>query len=144
MNKKVLMFAALAACVALSACTKKDFNSITGTDTSTGVSLASDPSSFVLHVHLVPAHDTVPAHEEPVDSIAFDPVATLQPQDVVIPNGQDNMAFTFAQPVASINGSQYVQGDTTGTTSLTVTYTDVVHGFATTSIVLPVTVTEVP
>ena len=144
MNKSKLMFAAIAACVALAGCNKKDLNAITGTDTSTGVALSSDPTSFDLHVRLVPRIDTIPAHEVPVDSIAFNPVATLVPQDVVIANGQDNMVFTFNNSVASLNGSQFVQGDTTGTSTLTVTYTDVVHGFATSTLTLPVTVTQVP
>lgn len=152
MNKPKLMFAVFAACVALAACAKKDFNAITGTDTSTGVTLSSDPASFDVHVRLVPREidtvsgviDTIPAHEVPADSTAFNPVATLEPQDVVIANGQDNMVFTFNNSVASLNGSQFVQGDTTGTSSLTITYTDVVHGFATTTLTLPVTVTQVP
>jgi len=152
MNKSKLMFAALAACVVLAGCNKKDFNAITGTDTSTGIALSSDPTSFDVHVRLVPRAidtvgtkiDTIPAHEVPTDSIALNPVATLVPQDVVIANGQTNMVFTFNNSVASVNGSQFVQGDTTGTSSLTVTYTDVVHGFATTTLTMPVTVTQVP
>lgn len=152
MNMSKLTFAALAACVVLAGCEKKDFNAITGTDTSTSVALSSDPQSFDVHVRLVPREidtsgtkiDTIPAHEVPADSIAFNPVATLEPQGVIIPNGQDNMTFTFASTAASINGSQYVQGDTTGTTTLTVAYTDVTHNMAITTIVLPVTVTQVP
>ena len=83
--------------------------------------------------------DTVVAHAEAVDSIAFTPVAKIEPQDVPIANGVANM--TFASPVAEVNSSSYVQGDTTGTGVLTITYTDVNHGFATTTLDIPVTVT---
>ena len=54
MNKTKLMFAAIAACVALAACTKKDFNAITGTDTSTSVG-AFERSDLV---HIVDGVDT--------------------------------------------------------------------------------------
>lgn len=153
MNNKMLRLAVVAVAVtaAVAACDKKDSNSVTGTTDYTSVALSSDPSSFSLHVHLVPqridtastgAIDTVPAHDEAVDSIAFNPVATIMPEDVPIANGVANM--TFASEVASVNSSSYVQGDTTGTGTLTVTYTDVNHGFATTTLDLPVTVTLVP
>ncbi len=153
MNRMKFMLAAVSVCALLAACAKRDSNAITGSTDYTSVALSSDPSAFVLHVHLVPRAidttdagiDTVPAHEEPSDSIAFDPVATLMPQGVVLSNGQNNMTYAFSNSaVASINESFFVQGDTTGTTNLTVTYTDVNHDFATTSLVLPVTVTQVP
>jgi hypothetical protein len=157
MNNKMLRLAVVAVAVtaATAACDKKDSNSVTGSTDYTSVALSSDPTSFVVHVRLVPRQidtsatlpqviDTIPAHEVPADSIAFDPIATIMPQDVAIANGQANMTYAFSNPVASINESFFVQGDTTGTTTLTVTYTDVNHGFATTTLDLPVTVTEVP
>jgi len=152
MNNKMLKLAIVAVAVtAAAACDKNDSNSVTGSTDYTSVSLSADPTSFNLHVHIVPQKidtaesgdiDTVVAHAEPVDSIAFTPVATIEPQDVPIANGIANM--TFASEVASVNSSSYVQGDTTGTGTLTITYTDVNHGFATTTLDLPVTVTLVP
>ena len=51
------------------------------------------------------------------------------------------MTFTFANPaIAEINGDGDLQGDAVGTTTMTVTYTDVVHNFATTTLDVPVTV----
>ena len=152
MNNKMLRLAFVAVAVtAAAACDKKDSNSLTGTTDYTSVALSSDPASFNLHVQLVPQKidtsdagviDTVPAHDEAVDSIAFNPVATIMPQDVPIANGVANM--TFGSAVAEVNSSFYVQGDTTGTGTLTVTYTDVNHGFATTTLDIPVTVTLAP
>jgi hypothetical protein len=148
------MCAAIAAVVVTAACTTKDNNSVTGSTDYSSVALSSNPSSFDLHVRLVPQKidtsstthviDTIPAHEVPVDSVAFDPIATIMPADVAIANGIDNMTFTFDNSVASLNESFFVQGDTTGTTTLAVVYTDVNHNFATTTMVLPVTVTQVP
>jgi hypothetical protein len=146
----MLMYAAIAALAVTAACTTRDNNSVTGSTDYTSVVLSSNVPSFVLHVHLVPQSidtsstgiDTTVAHEVPLDSIEFNPVATIMPQDVPIANGITNMTFT--SPVASVNESFFVQGDTTGTGSLTIVYTDVNHDFATTTLVLPVTVTEVP
>lgn len=152
MNIKMLRLVFVAAAVtAAVACEKKDSNSITGTTDYTSVALSADPTSFNLHVHIVPqkidtaesgAIDTVVAHAEAVDSIAFSPVAKIEPQDIPIANGLANM--TFASPIAEVNSSSYVQGDTTGTGVLTITYTDVNHGFATTTLDIPVTVTLAP
>lgn len=154
MNNKMLRLAVVAAVtVAAAACTKHDPDAITGSTGYTSVVLSSDPAAFNLHVRLVPRAidtsgtgviDTVVAHEEPVDSIAFNPIATIMPQNVPIANGATNMTFTFGSNAASLNESFFVQGDTTGTTTLTVVYTDVNHSFATTTMVLPVTVTQVP
>jgi hypothetical protein len=153
MHRTMLMCAAIAALAVMAACTKKDSNSVTGSTDYTSVALSSNPGSFDLHVRLVPREidtsttgtiDTVPAHEVPADSVAFDPIATIMPEDVAIANGTDNMTFTFGNSAASLNESFFVQGDTTGTTTLTVVYTDVNHNFATTTLVLPITVTEVP
>ncbi|HEV7704763.1 MAG TPA: hypothetical protein VGO46_10745 [Gemmatimonadaceae bacterium] len=153
MNNKMLRLAFVAVAVtAAAACDKKDSNSVTGTTDYTAVALSSTPTSFNLHVHLVPQKidtsaetgviDTVVAHDEAVDSIAFSPVAKIEPEDVPIANGVANM--TFSSPFAEVNSSSYVQGDTTGTGTLTVTYTDVNHAFAVTTMDLPVTVTLVP
>lgn len=138
--------------VAATACTKHDNNAITGTTDYTSVALSSDPASFDLHVQLVPRAidtssttgkiDTVPAHEVPVDSVAFNPVATIMPENVPIANAVSNM--TFSSPISSVNSSFYLQGDTTGTGTMTVVYTDVNHDFATTTLQIPVTVTQVP
>jgi hypothetical protein len=153
MNNKMLRLAVVAVgVVAAAACTKKDSNSITGSTDYTSVALSLDSAAYVLHVQLVPQSidtsaetgviDTVPAHEVPVDSIAFDPVATIMPQDVPIANAVSNM--TFSSPVSSVNSSFYIQGDTTGTGTMTVVYTDVNHNFTTTTLDVPVTVTQVP
>jgi hypothetical protein len=147
----MLMCAAIAALAVMAACTKNDSNAVTGSTDYESVALSSNVPSFVLHVQLVPQSidtassgkiDTTVAHEVPLDSIEFNPVATTMPQDVPIANGITNMTFT--SPVASVNSSFFVQGDTTGTDNLTVVYTDVNHDFATTTLILPVTVTEVP
>jgi hypothetical protein len=153
MDNKMLRLAVVAlGVVAAAACTKRDSNAITGTTDYTSIALSSDPTSFDLHVQLVPREidtsattgkiDTIPAHEVPVDSVAFNPVATILPQNVAIANAVSNM--TFSSPISSVNGSSYIQGDTTGTGTMTVVYTDVNHDFATTTLALPVTVTQVP
>jgi len=127
MNNKMLRLAFVAvAVVAAAACDKNDSNSLTGTTDYTSVSLASDPTSFNVEVG---------------DSAEFTPTATIEPQGVTIVNGSANMTFSFANPaIAEINGSGYVQGDAAGTTTLTITYTDVNHDFATTTLNVPVTV----
>ncbi|MEO6210222.1 MAG: Ig-like domain-containing protein [Gemmatimonadaceae bacterium] len=132
MNKTKLMLAAVAVCVGVAACAKHDANAITGSNTSTGVSLSNDPSSYTI--------------AEGVDNaVTFAPVATLVPQGVAIANGTQNMVYTFSNPdVAEINSDGNLQGDQVGTTTLTVTYTDVDHGFATTTLAIPVTVTAAP
>lgn len=124
-----LKFAIVAACVVAAAgCTKHDANSITGSTDYTSVQVTSNPSSFTI---------------APGDSAAFTPIATIEPQNVVVVNGTANMTYSFANPaVAHINESGYVQGDVAGSTTLTITYTDVNHGFATTTATVPVTVGE--
>jgi hypothetical protein len=156
MNRKVLRLAVVAVTVATAAaCAQKDVNAITGSTSYDSVSLSSNPSSFDLHVRFVPTQitvdssaspvktDTVPAHYVPADSTAFNPIATIEPQGVAIANGAANMTFTFSDSkVAEINGSFFIQPDTIGTTNVTIVYTDVNHNFATTSLTLPITVTE--
>jgi hypothetical protein len=130
MNKSKLMFAALAACVALAGCEKKDFNAITGTDTSTSVAISNNPPSYNLTVG---------------GTAGFAPVATLEPQNAVIANGSTNMTFAFSNPaVAEINSDGDLQGDAVGTTTLTITYTDVNHNLATSTLAVPITVTAAP
>ncbi len=132
MNKTKLVLAAMAACIALAGCEKKDFNAITGTDESTSVSLSNDPASYTI--------------EEGADNaVGFAPVATLEPQGIAISNGSQNMTYSFSNPdIAEINGDGNLQGDAVGTTTLTVTYTDVNHSFATTTLAIPITVTAAP
>jgi hypothetical protein len=127
MNNRMLRLAAAAVVVvAAAACTKHDSNSITGSTDYTSVALSSDPTSFNVAVG---------------DSAEFTPTATTEPQGAVIANGIDNMTFSFANPaIAEINGSGYVQGDAPGSTTLTITYTDVNHNFATTTLDVPVIV----
>lgn len=150
-----LMLAAAAVIAVVAACSKNEPNGITGSTEFTGVALATNPSSFALHVRLVPestyfdstaGHDsTIPAHDIPLDSTLFDVTASTVPQNLVIANGFDNM--TFDSPVAALVAGadgNYVVPDTTGSASFTVTYTDVDHNFATTTAVLPITVTQVP
>ena len=130
MNKTKLMLTMVVACAALAGCTKKDFNAITGSSDFTSVSLSNDPTSYSLAVG---------------ETADFAPVATLEPQGVAVANGGDNMTFSFSNPaVAEINGDGLLQGDAVGTTTLTVTYTDVDHNFATTTMDIPVTVTAAP
>lgn len=130
MNKTKLMLAMLAACAALAGCAKKDFNAITGTSDFTSVALSNDPASYTLPVG---------------ETAGIAPVATLEPQGVAVANGTDNMTFSFSDPaVAEINGDGNLQGDAVGSTTLTVTYTDVDHNFATTTLAIPVTVTAAP
>lgn len=119
-----------AAVVAAAGCTKHDANAITGSTDYTSVQVTSDPTSFTV---------------APGDSAEFTPTATIEPQNVVVVNGTANMTYSFANPaVAHINDSGYLQGDEAGSTTLTVTYTDVNHNFATTSVDVPVTVTGGP
>ena len=131
MNNRMLRLAVVAVgVVAAAACTKHDNNSITGSTDYTLVTVGSDPTSF-----------TVPVG----DSAAFTPTATIEPQGVAIANATDNMTFSFSNPdIAEVNGSGFVQGDAVGTTTLTITYTDVNHNFATTTLDVPVTVTAAP
>jgi hypothetical protein len=131
MNNRMLRLAVVAVgVVAAAACTKKDSNSITGSNDYTSVQLSSNPTAF-----------TVPVG----DSAEFTPTATIEPQGVAIANATDNMTFSFANSsIAEVNGSGFVQGDAVGSTTLTITYTDVNHDFATTTLDVPVTVTAVP
>jgi hypothetical protein len=131
MNNRMLRLAVVAVgVVAAAACTKRDNNSITGSTDYTSVTVGSDPTSF-----------TVPVG----DSAAFTPTATIEPQGVAIANATDNMTFSFSNPdIAEVNGSGFVQGDAVGTTTLTITYTDVNHNFATSTLDVPVTVTGAP
>jgi hypothetical protein len=132
MNKTKLMLAMLAACAALAGCTKKDFNAVTGTTDFTSVSLSNDSTAY--HI------------EEGVDgAVALAPVATLEPQGVVVANGSDNMTFAFGdEEVAHLNDDGNLQGYSVGNTTVTVTYTDVDHNFATTTLVIPITVSSAP
>jgi hypothetical protein len=132
MNKTKLMLAVIAACAALAGCTKKDFNAVTGTTDFTSVALSNDSTAY--HI------------QEGVDgAVALAPVATLEPQGVVVANGSDNMTFAFAnEDVAHINDDGNLQGYSVGSTTVTVTYTDVDHDFATTTLVIPITVTAAP
>ena len=130
MHRQMLMIVAAVAAISVVACDKKDINGITGSTGFDSITLTSDPTSFSVALG---------------DSAEFTPPATLAPQDVAIANGIDNMTFTFANPdIAEINGSGYVQGDAVGNTTLTITYTDVDHNYATTSIDVPVSVTGAP
>jgi Big-like domain-containing protein len=131
MNNMMLRLAVVAVGVmAAAGCDKKDSNSITGSTDYTSVSLSSDPTSF-----------TVPVG----DSAEFTPTATIEPQGVAIANGAANMTFSFANPdIAEVNASGFVQGDEVGSTTLTITYTDVNHDFATTTLDVPVTVIAAP
>jgi len=127
MDRKMFMLAVAAGVLTTAACTKKDINAITGATDYTSVQLSSDPTSFSVVVG---------------DSAAFTPTATIEPQGVAISNGSDNMTFAFANPaIAEVNGSGFVQGDAVGSTTLTITYIDVNHGNAATTLDVPVTVT---
>ena len=132
MNKTKLLLAMIAACAALAGCTKKDFNAVTGTTDFTSVSLSNDSTAY----HILEGVD---------NAVAFAPVATLEPQGVVVANGSDNMTFSFANPdVASLNDDGNLQGFSVGTTTVTVTYVDVDHNFATTTLDIPITVSAAP
>ena len=132
MNKTKLMLAMLAACVALAGCEKKDFDAVTGTTEFESVSLSNDSTAY----HIVAGDD---------GAVALAPVATLEPQGVVVANGGDNMTFEFAnEDVAHLNDDGNLQGYSAGSTTVTVTYVDVDHNFATTTMVIPITVTAAP
>lgn len=150
MHRKMFMITAVAVMAATAACSKRDNNAITGTTDYTSVSLSSDVNSFTVHVYPNPA-DTIDVddpnyvdvpHYLPTDSTEFTPTAKIEPQDVAIVNGSQNMTYTFDPgTLADVNGSGFVEGDAPGTGSMTITYTDVNHDFAQTTLVLPVTVT---
>jgi hypothetical protein len=131
MNNMMLRLAVVTLGVmAATACDKRDSNSITGSTDYTSVSLGSDPTSFTIPVG---------------DSAEFTPTATIEPQGVAIGNATANMTFSFADPdIAEVNASGFVQGDAVGSTTLTITYTDVNHNFATSTLDVPVTVTGAP
>lgn len=132
MNKTKLLLATIAACAALAGCTKKDFNAVTGTTDFTSVALSNDSTAY----HILEGAD---------NAVAFAPVATLEPQGVVVANGLDNMTFSFANPdVAALNDDGNLQGFSVGTTTVTVTYVDVDHNFATTTLDIPITVSAAP
>jgi hypothetical protein len=153
MNRSMLMLAVVAVIVTVGACTKRDFNAVTGTTDFTSVALSSEPTSYNLHVEFVPAvittdtatglPDTVPAHYAPLDSAEFSVTATLEPQGVVVANGITNTTITPDNAnVASLNSDGgFVIGTGPGTTNLTFVYTDVDHNFTTTTLAVPVTVT---
>jgi hypothetical protein len=156
MNRLKFLLASLVACMAIAACTKKDFNAITGTTDYTSVAVTSSPESYDLHVQFVPQAivvdtatglpDTIPAHYEPVDSTAFSVTATLEPQGVAVANATTNMTIgTDNSEVATLNGDGgYVIGTSPGTTHLIFVYTDVDHNLAQDSLSVPVTVTAAP
>ena len=130
MHRQKLMLVVGAAVLATAACAKRDINAITGTTDYTSIQLSANAPSFTVALH---------------DSAEFIPTARIEPQDVAISNATDNMSFSFANSdIAEINGSGYVQGDAVGSTTLTVTYVDVNHNFAETTLDIPVTVTGAP
>jgi Bacterial Ig-like domain (group 2) len=132
MNKTKLMLAMIAACAALAGCAKKDFDAVTGTTDFTSVALSNDSTAY----HIVAGAD---------GAVTLAPVATLEPQGVIVANGSDNMTFSFANPdVAHINDDGNLQGFSAGSTTVTVTYTDVDHNFATTTLDIPITVSAAP
>jgi hypothetical protein len=132
MNKTKLMLALVVACAALAGCTKKDFNAVTGTTDFTSVALSNDSTAY----HITEGVD---------GAVALTPVATLEPQGVAVANGLDNMSFVFAdENIAHFNDDGNLQGFAVGTTNVTVTYTDVDHDFATTTLVIPITVLAAP
>jgi len=124
------MLGAVAA-VAVLACSPKDRKFITGTNEFTSVAVALDPASATV------VKD---------DSAAFNTTVTLVPQGTVVANGSENVQYSFSDPdVAHVNDSGFIQGDSIGTTTLTATYTDPSHDFATTtSNVVTVNVTGGP
>ena len=125
MHKQMWIFG-VAALAAAAACSPKDRNFITGTSAFTSVAVALDPTTATIAVG---------------DSVPFTTVVTLVPQGTVVVNGTDNVQYTFSNAdVAHINDSGYIQGDATGSTVLTATYTDNNHSFATTSTTTTITV----
>jgi hypothetical protein len=147
MHRKLLMIAAIAAVAATAACDKKDNDAITGTTDYQSITLSSDVNSFTVHVYLNPdwvdSTSDVPKYL-PTDSTGFTPTATIQPQNVAIANGSTNMTYTFSPSnLGDVNGSGFVEGVRPGSGTMTITYTDVNHDFAETTLVLPVTVVQV-
>jgi hypothetical protein len=105
--------------IAVSACSPKDRNFITGSNEFTSVAVEIDPTTATVAQN---------------DSASFNTTVTLVPQGTVIPNGFLNVSYSFSDPaVAHINDSGFIQGDAVGTTTLTATYTDPSHANATTT-----------
>ncbi len=130
MIKSKLMLGAAVVIAVAAGCSKYEPNGITGTTEFTTIQLADDPASFTIAVD---------------DSLPFAPTATIEPQGLLVSNGTDNMTYAIANTeVAVINESGYVQGVSVGTTTLEITYTDVDHSFATTTLAVPVTITAGP
>lgn len=145
MNRVTFMLVAIATVTVSAACTKKDFNAISGTTDFDSVAVSISPTSYVVHVVRNPA-DTVPGNPDglpfyvPADSTELVLTATLEPQGTAIANASTNATFSFSPAIADINGSGFVEGDSLGTSTLTATYTDVDHGFKTTTTTAAVTV----
>jgi hypothetical protein len=132
MNKTKLMLALVIACAAFAGCTKKDFNAVTGNTEFDSISLSNDSTAY----HIVEGAD---------GAVTLAPVATLEPQGAVVQNGLDNMTFAFDdEEIAHLNDDGNLQGYSPGTTNVTVTYVDVDHDFATTTLVIPITVLSAP
>ncbi|MDB4910337.1 MAG: hypothetical protein JWO39_1160 [Gemmatimonadetes bacterium] len=118
MYRTMSMLGAVAA-MAVLACSPTDRKFITGTNEFTSVAVALDPASATVAEG---------------DSAALTTTVTLVPQGTVVPNGSLNVQYAFSNPdVAHINDSGFIQGDAAGTTTLTATYTDPSHNFATTT-----------
>jgi hypothetical protein len=108
------------------ACSPKDISGISGTTGFSSISLTTDSTAIHLNVG---------------DVVTVTPVVKIEPQDLVVPNGADNVRFTFSNPdVANLDEDGNVAALAAGTTTLTLTYTDANHDFATTSIDIPITV----
>jgi hypothetical protein len=151
MHKRMLVLAATAVVMVVAGCEKKNFDAVTGTTDYTSVTIT--PTTANLHVRLIPRvitidtatlkADTVPAHDVPVDSALL--AVSIQPQNVVIANAVTNSDDSFSAPkIVELTDASYFVPDTTGTVTFTRTYTDVNHDFATTTQVIPITVTQVP
>lgn len=151
MHRTVWMIGALAVAVA-AACSPKDRNFLVGPMTQYD-SVSIVPTSTALHVRLIPdsiffdstaGHpDTIPAHEVPVDSTLL--AVMMQPQDVILGNGVALSQVTLSDdPVVTVSDLNYIVPVTTGTTQLTIAFTDHLHSDAVTTRVIPITVTQVP
>ncbi|HLB07968.1 MAG TPA: hypothetical protein VK617_00440 [Gemmatimonadaceae bacterium] len=110
--------------------------------------MTADSSPVVVHVYHNPdfsvTNDTVPAFLAS-DDVDRTPTITILPQNVVVPNGTDNVTASFSDPsIADLDGNGFIEGLAPGTTVMTWTFTDFNHNNATQSINIPITVVVGP
>ena len=129
---------------AVGACSSSSDNngSSAGLGSFTSAVLAVDSSPVVLHVYVDP---TDPTAYLPTDNVDRTPTVTILPQNLVVPNGNNNVSASFSDPsIADFDSNGLLEGLAPGTTVLTYTFTDYNHARATQSINIPITVLAGP